>query len=230
MASLAAGRHGCEPRGSRRERVFEVQPSCLATRRTTAHSGMIHSVIGTQVRDYRDPDEASWLRCRVLGFLDTSYFDDVWRVRPESRSGWSLVGVLDDQVVGICEASPASHGATVDTIVVHPDHRRTGLGSALFNELIRRLKQSEIRQVDAWTRDDLGTLAWYRACGLEVRYRYLHVFAESEAEMASAATVSPGLIPRSGFFHADTQDPAMEADCRQRFSRVHACHRFVQDL
>lgn len=41
-------------------------------------SGMIDDVSGAQIRDYRDPDEASWLRCRVLGFLDTSYFDDVW--------------------------------------------------------------------------------------------------------------------------------------------------------
>ncbi|MEO5663168.1 MAG: GNAT family N-acetyltransferase [Nocardioides sp.] len=187
-------------------------------------------MIETQVRDYRDADEASWLRCRVLGFLDTSYFDDVWRAHPESSPGWSLVSRLGDQVIGICEASPAAHGATIDTIVVHPDHRRTGLASALLDELFHRLEQSDIRQVDAWTRDDQGTLAWYRVCGFEVRYRYLHVFADGEAEMASAAAVSPGLHPRSGFFHADTQDVAVEADLRRRFSRVHACHRFVQDL
>ena len=187
-------------------------------------------MIPIQVREYSKSDETSWLRCRVLGFLDTSYFDDVWRVRPESSSGWSLVGVLHNEIVGICEASPAEHGATIDTIAVHPDHRRTGLASALLGELFRRLKQSDVREVDAWTRDDPGTLAWYRACGFEARYRYLHVFADGEAEMADAVTVSPDLDPRSGFFHADTQDVAVEADLRQRFSRVHACHRFVHSL
>jgi hypothetical protein len=69
-----------------------------------------------------------------------------------------------------------------------------------------------------------------QACGFEVRYRYLHVFAEGETEMNAAAIVSPGLIPRSGFFHADTQDPIVEADLRRQFNRVHACHRFVMDL
>jgi ribosomal protein S18 acetylase RimI-like enzyme len=191
---------------------------------------MITSVIGTNVRDYGGSDEASWLRCRVLGFLDTAYFDDVWRVHPESSPGLSLVGALGDEIVGICEASPASHGATIGTVVVHPDHRRTGLGSVLIGELVRRLKQRGVRQLDAWTRDDPGTLSWYQACGFEVDYRYLHVFADGAAEMDSAATVSSRLIPRFGFFHADTQDAAVEADLRQRFSRVHACHRFVQDL
>jgi ribosomal protein S18 acetylase RimI-like enzyme len=166
----------------------------------------------------------------VLGFLDTAYFDDVWPVRPAASSGWSLVVARGGDVVGICEATPASHGATIDTIVVHPDHRRSGLGSALLEELIHRLRQRDIPQVDAWTRDDQGTLAWYRACGFDARYRYLHVFADGQGEMDRAATTSPGLIPRSGFFHADTQDPAVEAELRKRFTRIHACHRFVRDL
>ena len=191
---------------------------------------MINRVSRPLIRDYVDADEASWLRCRVLGFLGTSYYDDVWPVHPESTGGSSLVAAIDGQIVGICEASPTPHGATIDTVAVHPDRQRTGLGSALIEELIRRLQHGEVRQLDAWTRDDPGTLAWYQACGFEVKYRYLHVFAEGEIEMDTAATVSPGLIPRSGFFHADTQDPLVEAGLRQQFSRVHACHRFVRDL
>lgn len=30
-----------------------------------------------QVRDYQPADEQGWLRCRVLSFLGTAYFDDV---------------------------------------------------------------------------------------------------------------------------------------------------------
>lgn len=184
---------------------------------------------GTEVRDYRDSDEASWLRCRVLGLLDTAYYDDVWTAHPDTSSGWSLVMSAGCDIIGICLASPAPHGATIDTIVVHPDHRRAGVGSALLDELFRRLNGSEVHQVDAWTRDDEGTLAWYRACGFDARYRYLHVFADGEQEMTRAVTASPGFIPRAGFFHVDTQDEAVEADLRERFQRVHACHRFVQD-
>jgi hypothetical protein len=115
---------------------------------------------------------------------------------------------IDEQIVGICEASLGPHGATIDTVAVHPDRQRMGLGSALVEELVRRLQQGEVRQLDAWTRDDPGILAWYQACGFEIRYRYLHVFAEGEAEMNTAATVSPGLIPRSGFFHAGHPRPS----------------------
>lgn len=38
--------------------------------------------------------------------------------------------------------------------------------------------------------------------------------------MNSAVTAYPGLIPRLGFFDADTQDAEVEADLRRRFSRV----------
>ncbi len=34
------------------------------------------------IRDYRTSDETSWLRCRVLAFLDTAYYDDVWTAKP----------------------------------------------------------------------------------------------------------------------------------------------------
>lgn len=186
--------------------------------------------MGATVRDYRESDEQSWLRCRTLGFLDTAYFDDVWREHPGAGSGLSLVGVIGDETIGICEASLASHGATIDTVVVHPDHRRTGLGGALLGELLRRLKSRDVTQLDAWTRDDEAAVAWYRATGFEVAYRYLHVYASGAAEMADAVTSSSGLLPRSAFFHADTQYPKVEADLRRRFGRVHACQRFVREL
>ena len=32
------------------------------------------------VRDYRPSDETGWLRCRVLAFLDTCYYDEYERV------------------------------------------------------------------------------------------------------------------------------------------------------
>jgi len=191
---------------------------------------MIVYVMETFVRDYQDSDEKSWLRCRVLGFLDTAYFDDVWTAYPTTVPGLSLVGIAAGEVVGLCHASLADHGATIDTVVVHPDHRRAGLASSLLTELVRRLEQRNLAQLDAWTRDDPGTLAWYGAAGFDLTYRYLHVYASGEAEMNSAATASPGLIPRLGFFHADIQDAEVEADLRRRFSRVHSCRRFVRHL
>ncbi len=191
---------------------------------------MIVSVMDALIRDYQDADEQSWLRCRVLGFLDTSYCDDVWTRHPTTAPGLSLVAITDGELVGLCQASLAPHGATIDTVVVHPDHQRAGIASSLLAELVRRLQGRNLAQLDAWTRDDPGTLAWYRTSGFDLTYRYLHVYASSEAEMNSAVTAYPGLIPRLGFFHADTQDAEVEADLRRRFSRVHACHRFLRQV
>ena len=32
-----------------------------------------------EIRDYQIEDETSWVRCRVLSFLDTAYYDIVAR-------------------------------------------------------------------------------------------------------------------------------------------------------
>lgn len=31
------------------------------------------------IRNYQENDEKSWIRCRLLAFVDTAYFDDVQR-------------------------------------------------------------------------------------------------------------------------------------------------------
>jgi len=40
--------------------------------------------------------------------------------------------------------------ATIDTIAVHPDHRRTGLATALIATLVERLRVREVTTLDAW--------------------------------------------------------------------------------
>ncbi len=166
-----------------------------------------------------------------VGSWDSSHLVPRRRLDATSHhsASLSLVAIADGELVGLCQASPAPHGATIDT-VVHPDHQRAGIASWLLAELVRRLQGRNSAQLDAWTRDDPGTLAWYRTSGFDLTYRYLHVYASSEAEMNSAVTPYPGLIPRLGFFHADTQDAEVEADLRRRFSRVHACHRFLRQV
>jgi hypothetical protein len=40
-----------------------------------------------ELRAYTDADEQGWLRCRVLGFLDSAFYDDVRRERALRRAG-----------------------------------------------------------------------------------------------------------------------------------------------
>lgn len=54
------------------------------------------------VRAYRAADESSWLRCRVLGFLDTDYHDDVKRIKTALGSEAIELVVDDGREVGCC--------------------------------------------------------------------------------------------------------------------------------
>lgn len=64
-----------------------------------------------ELRPYTDADEQGWLRCRVLGFLDSAFYDDV-RQEKEHYAGPAiqLVAVADTQIVGLLdlELDPAA--------------------------------------------------------------------------------------------------------------------------
>lgn len=77
-----------------------------------------------------------------------------------------------------------------------------------------RLRSLGAVSLDAWTREDAGTLAWYRAQGFTHRFHYLHVFAQ-------------------GSWHRWVTSIAWEAEedsLRRRFKRVYGCNQFVKPL
>ncbi|MGW6598917.1 GNAT family N-acetyltransferase, partial [Streptomyces sp. NPDC055036] len=92
------------------------------------------------IRAYTRADEGSWLRCRVLSFLNTAYYD-VDRAKPAIPvPGLELVAVdRTDTVVGIMDTMVVDTLATVDTVAVHPDHQHRGLGRALLRETRSRI-------------------------------------------------------------------------------------------
>ena len=189
------------------------------------------------VRDYRPGDEQAWLRCRVLAFLGTAYFDDVCTSKPVPARGAALVAVHDDgagevgpAIVGVLDLSVDGTLATIDTIAVHPDFRGAGTGTALLEQARLRAAALGAVTIDAWTRDDAPTLAWYRARGFAESAHYLHVYADyyaSAAEPPAAVDARPGLEPMKVFLHAPL---AREAEMRRTFRRVHVCRRFAQPV
>ncbi|WP_431036169.1 GNAT family N-acetyltransferase [Streptomyces sp. P6-2-1] len=174
-------------------------------------------------------DSPSWLRCRVLSFLDSAYFDDVLRAKPATpHPGLDLVAVdAGGEVVGIMAASLDGGLATIDTVAVHPAHRRRGLAAALLTRVRAEARRLGAETLDAWTRDDPGTLAWYRAQGFTEGEHYLHVYADHYHDAAEPGrAVRPGrerLAPVKVFAHAPLSE---EARLRAEFGRVHVCRRF----
>ncbi|GAA1943105.1 GNAT family N-acetyltransferase [Kitasatospora viridis] len=183
--------------------------------------------------EYTPADEPSWLRCRVLSFLSTPYFDDVLRAKPViAAPGFELVvRGGGGAVVGIMDVAVEGELATVETVAVHPDHQRRGIGRALFAAARERARAAGARTLDAWTRDDPDTLAWYRAMGFAESSHYLHVYADRYTDPGepdrAVAVQWPGLRPMALFLHAAL---AEERAMREQFARVHVCRRFALDL
>jgi ribosomal protein S18 acetylase RimI-like enzyme len=183
-----------------------------------------------EIRDYTPADEQAWLRCRVLSFLATAYFDDVMTAKQSPAIGAELVAIEGGALVGILDFSMGGSLATIDTIGVHPDHQHQGIGTKLFELARIRAAGLGATTIDAYTRDDAATLRWYRARGFAESDHYLHVYANRYAnvdEPAQAVQPRPGLFPIKVFLHAELEQ---EAEMRQKFQRVHVCRRFAQPI
>lgn len=195
-----------------------------------------------QIRDYRDADEPSWLRCRALSFLGSSYYDDVKPAKTRfDGEAIQLVAVApkpehvqtpgDEQVVGIVDVElwqddDGAHLATIDTIAVHPDQLRRGIADALLAEGLRRLAATPATVLDAWTRADEAANAWYVRHGFRIAEEYLHVHTDHDE--ADGFTSPEGLSrPIKAFCHASLDHAD---DLRARYARVHRCRRYVRPV
>ena len=182
------------------------------------------------IRDYEQADEQAWLRCRVLSFLGTAYFDDVMPAKKSPGLGAELVAEDSGAIVGVLDLFAEGQVATIDTIAVHPDHQWRGIGTRLLKQACARAQDLCATTIEAWTRDDEPTLRWYRSRFPSESDHYLHVYADCYAqagEPADAVQCSPDFELIKVFLHADLE---REAEMRARFTRVHVCRRFSRPV
>lgn len=180
---------------------------------------------GLQIRTYTDADEQSWLRCRVLSFLGTCYYDDVAVTKRDRDALVQLVAVIDGEVVGqldaVLGASQDGCDATLENIAVHPDHTGRGIATALLAAATDELVAAGAHRIQAWTREDTAALAWYARTGFAETFRYLHVYSSLYTDdLADPAFVST-------FAHAPIE---RESELRAAHRRVYLCRRLELDL
>jgi ribosomal protein S18 acetylase RimI-like enzyme len=185
--------------------------------------------LSVEIRSYSDADEQGWLRCRVLGFLDSAFHDDV-RQEKEHYDGPAveLVALADGQLVGLLdlELEPApgvlhdtdARGGVIWHVAVHPDYRRRGIATDLVKQALERAREHGLELVQAWTRDDEWVHRWYESCGFSERYSYLHVYLQPDEAREEVTLRTEGLRPVLAFAHYT----GVERDeVRRRFRRVH---------
>jgi ribosomal protein S18 acetylase RimI-like enzyme len=185
-----------------------------------------------RIRPYRPSDEESWLRCRVLSFLGSAYFDDVRREKERyERAAIELVAEDDGEVVGLidveCEEAPGTVcserpglGGLIWHLAVHPDHQGRGIATALLREAERLAAERGLVRFEAWTRDDERVQAWYESRGFEQIDSYLHVYVELAEGLRDLFPIAEDLRPVKLFAHYVGED---RDEVRRRFARVHDC-------
>ncbi|TDD64409.1 GNAT family N-acetyltransferase [Jiangella aurantiaca] len=180
-----------------------------------------------QIRPYKDADAQSWLRCRLLSFFPTQYYDDVVTQRPSlDEPSIRLVGIVGDDVVGILDVSISDDAATIETVAVLPELARMGTATRLLHTALPELRRHDVQTLGAWTREDPAANAWYQANGFDERFRYLHVYKDWD-EDDTAFAAPDGLRPVRVFAHAPIE---REAQMRARFRRVYVCRQYLLDL
>jgi len=182
------------------------------------------------VRPYCDSDERSWVVCRVLSFLETGFFDDIRRSKERyEHEAIELVAEIDGEIVGLidveCESEPGTIcedrpdlGGMIWHLAVHPDRQRRGVATRLLREAELLARDRGLARLEAWTRDDPVTRAWYESRGFRHVQSYLNVFIEFDEGVRDLFPVTAdGLRPVRAFAHA-LGDPEQ---MRKRFRRVH---------
>ena len=191
------------------------------------------------IRPYIQSDEKGWLRCRVISFLDTAYFDNVLTAKETYQNpALELIAELDGNIVGLIdveyekEIGAAAYncdklGAVIWHIAVLPENQKRGIASSLLKAALEELSKHGIKKVQAWTRDDKWVNDWYLKQGFKWKESYLHVYTEGdECDEVSESKMKKLYICNS-FCHYMGDD---KEEIKRKFKRVHECNLYELDL
>ena len=175
------------------------------------------------VRPYEPADEVGWVRCRVLSFLGSAFWDAVEREKERydraaielvADDGGGIVGLLDVECESPALADRPGAGGMIWHLAVHPDHQRRGIAAALLAEAERLAGEGGLERLEAWTRDDAHVQRWYQSHGFVQIDGYLHVYLERDDLRAYDGELR--LVKAFAHYTGDRPD-----EIRRRYARVH---------
>ena len=187
------------------------------------------------LREYNDADNFQWVRCRVLSFLDSVYFDNVLREKEHYENpSIELVVEVDNTIVGLIDIEYETEkgkvcynanelGGVIWHIAVLPEYRRLGIATLLLNEAVNRLKNKGIKKLEAWTRDDKWVNDWYKNRGFNWKESYLHVYTAGN----ECSEITESKIKKLSICNCFAHYVGEEKEkIKNRFKRVHECNLY----
>ena len=146
------------------------------------------------IREYTSADENGWVKCRLLSFLDCSYYDDV-RHEKEIYEHPSVCYVAEDdgEIVGLIDVEyeekegdvcyfKGGKGAVIWHLGVLPEYRIKGVAWKLWKTAKSVLTNIGILRVEVWTQDDTASTEWYEKQGFIFREAYLNAFIKGSPQ------------------------------------------------
>ena len=126
------------------------------------------------IRKYEASDEQGWLQCRVLAFLDTSYYNDV-KTKKEvyENSSICLVAEEHNRIIGLIDVEIDSNsltmklekGAMIWNLAVLPEYRRQSIAFKLWEKMLFLLKEMDVKVCELWTQEDKAANEFYQSIG-----------------------------------------------------------------
>lgn len=187
------------------------------------------------IRNYEDEDNLGWIRCRVLSFLDSAYFDNVLQEKEHyENTAIELVVEIDNIIVGLLDIEYEVEkgrvcyytdelGGVIWHLAVLPEYRNRGISTLLLNEAMDMLKDKNIKRLEAWTRDDKWVNNWYENRGFKLKEQYLHVYTDGdECDEVSDSKIEKLFLVNT-FAHYVGKN---KKEIKEKFKRVHECNLY----
>jgi ribosomal protein S18 acetylase RimI-like enzyme len=155
------------------------------------------------IRAYSGTDEQAWLYCRVLSFLDCSYYNDVKNKKEEynhpsiclvAQENNSIVGLIDIKIdADDLACNGDERGAIIWHMAVMPEYRRQGIARKLWEQAKAQLCSQDIHYCELWTQEDMPSNLFYRSIGfaLENSQTWIRCYVQGKSclEMLSSSAM-----------------------------------------
>ncbi|MGL5677120.1 MAG: GNAT family N-acetyltransferase [Cellulosilyticaceae bacterium] len=187
------------------------------------------------IRAYQDTDEPEWVRCRVLSFLDSSYYDDVKREKEQyDHPSICLIAEHANRMIGFIDVEyeesrgevcylKGSLGANIWHLGVLPEYRSRGIAGMLWEQAKALLIERDIQRVELWTQDDVPANKWYEKQGFKLTWSYLNIFVYGDDKDPSKSYINHKVLGKIFGMRCLNFEAPIERkyEFMSRYERVH---------